>query len=142
MEPRKLRGAEIAKAGGLQQRGDHLWLVPSQSHAGKWMVDYADGEPTCTCPDYEKRSAFCKHIFAIEMHETRLPVPDAAADPGPTNVKYTQDWTNYNDNCLETVYAFRVAMANRGNATDKDGLPSLARWQLAQVLGAKHGAET
>jgi len=93
MEARKQRGAQIAKAGGFRQRG-HLWMVPSQSHAGKWVVDYTDGEPTCTCPDYEKRSAFCKHIFAIEIHERRLTVP-AAQQPKPP-VRYTQDWSAYN----------------------------------------------
>jgi transposase len=93
MEARKLRGAAIAEAGGLQKMGDHLWVVPSQSHAGKWVVDHSGDEPTCTCPDYEKRSAFCKHIFAIEIHERRLTMPTDT----PTERKtYTQDWPAYN----------------------------------------------
>jgi hypothetical protein len=92
MEPRKLRGAAIAKAGGLRQRGDHLWFVPSQSHSGSWVVDYTEGEPTCTCPDYEKRSAFCKHIFAVEISEARISMPSDT----PPKKTYTQDWPAYN----------------------------------------------
>lgn len=93
MESRQVRGAEIVKIGGIKQRGDHLWLVPSQSHAGKWMVDYTDEKPTCTCPDYEKNSAFCKHIFAIELIQGRLSM---SPPKPPTKVKYTQDWPAYN----------------------------------------------
>ena len=90
MEPRKERGAEIVKAGGLRQRSEHLWLVPSQSHGGTWVVDYEDGKPTCTCPDFEKRAAFCKHIFAIEIHQCRMDAPT------PKKATYTQDWPAYN----------------------------------------------
>lgn len=94
-EARQVRGAEIAKAGGFAQRGDHLWLVPSQSHKGKWMVDYSAVQPTCTCPDYEARSAFCKHIFAIEIHLGRLAV-EVKEDAPAAKKKYTQDWPAYN----------------------------------------------
>ncbi len=94
MEARKLRGAAIAKAGGIRQRAEHLWLVPSQSHSGNWLVDYdnEDGVPTCTCPDFADRWCFCKHIFAIEITERRIAMPDEA----PPQKKYTQDWTAYN----------------------------------------------
>lgn len=97
MEARQLRGAKIVESGGLQQRGDHMWLVPSQSHSGKWLVDYSSGEPTCTCPDFETTSAFCKHIFAIEIHKGRLlmstdDIPNTEAE----RKTYTQDWAAYN----------------------------------------------
>jgi len=95
METRKHRGAKIARAGGLQKRSEHLWLVPAQSHSGKWVVDYdnEDGKPTCTCPDFAERWAFCKHIFAIEIHENRLAMPD---EKPPEQKKYTQDnWPAY-----------------------------------------------
>ncbi len=101
MEARKLKAVEIAEAGNIRQRGTDLWLVPSQSHSGKWMVDYSEGEPTCTCPDYEKRSAFCKHIFAIEIHERRLTVSPENPDQPK---KYTQDWP-----------AYRLAQINEGD---------------------------
>jgi len=93
MEARKIKGAEIAKSGGLRKKAPHFWLVPSESTGGQWLVDYSDGEPTCTCPDYSKRAKFCKHIFAIEIHERRLTMPTATP---PAEVKYTQDWSAYN----------------------------------------------
>lgn len=95
-EARQIRGAKIAKAQAFERRGNGLWLVNSQSHGGKWLVDYSGGQPTCTCPDYEGRSAFCKHIFAIEIHEQRLTMPNAD-DGQPSKKKtYRQDWPNYN----------------------------------------------
>jgi len=95
MEPRKLRGAAIAKAGGVRLRGDLMWLVPSQSHTGSWVVDYFDADkPTCTCPDFAARWAFCKHIFAIEIIEHRLSMTEA---PPPKKASYNdRDWSKYN----------------------------------------------
>lgn len=95
MEPRKHRGAEIAREGQIKRCGRHRWHVKSQSGLGTWVVDYSGAEPTCTCPDYEKRAAFCKHIFAIEIRRRHLVLPG-----GPLVVdeptKYTQDWAAYN----------------------------------------------
>lgn len=95
MEPRKHKGAQIAKQGQISRKGRYTWHVRSQTGNGTWVVDYRGGEPTCTCPDYEKRSAFCKHIFAIEIRRRRLVLPG-----GPLVVdeptKYTQDWASYN----------------------------------------------
>ncbi|MCP4920929.1 MAG: transposase [Proteobacteria bacterium] len=94
MEPRKLKGAQIAKAGGVRVRGDSMWLVPSQSHTGSWVVDYYDTDkPTCTCPDFASRWAMCKHIFAIEIIEHRLNMPEA---PPPKKQQYNdRDWSKY-----------------------------------------------
>ncbi len=94
MEARKLRGAEIAKAGGIRNPTPKLWIVPSQSHLGKWVVDYTDGEPNCTCPDYSKRARFCKHIFAIEMLQHRVAMPTQAQRE---QVRYVTDWSSYNE---------------------------------------------
>lgn len=90
MSTRKERGAAIVKAGGLRRRNQHMWLVPSQSHSGTWVVDYRDGTPTCTCPDFSKRAAFCKHIFAVEIFRHHM------TEPAPSKAKYTQDWVAYN----------------------------------------------
>lgn len=99
MEARQQRGQQIVEAGGITRRGRHLWLVPSQTHKkGKWMVDYSDKEhPTCTCPDYETNTAFCKHIFAIEIHQGRL-MSETNSPSGETTTKktYTQNWAAYN----------------------------------------------
>jgi transposase len=94
VEARQVKGAQIASAGCLTQRDDHLWLVPSASTGGRWLVDYSAAQPTCTCPDFEKRAAFCKHIFAVEVHVGRLVV--AVTEGAPAKKKYTQNWSMYN----------------------------------------------
>lgn len=91
MEARQERGAQIVQRGGIRQRSDNLWLVPSQSHEGTWVVDYASGTPTCTCPDYEKRAAFCKHIFAIEIFLHRMAAPNQA----PKKPATPRNWSAY-----------------------------------------------
>jgi transposase len=95
MEPRKLRGAEIARAGGIRRKSPDLWVVPSQSHKGSWLVDYdtEDGQPVCTCPDFAERWKMCKHIFAIEIAEKRIAMP---SENPPKQKKYTQNWAAYN----------------------------------------------
>jgi hypothetical protein len=58
---REERGREIAKRGGIRQRGG-VFVVPSQSDGPSYTVDLAD--ETCTCPDYETRRLRCKHVEA------------------------------------------------------------------------------
>lgn len=95
MEPRKIRGAEIARAGQITRSGRFIWRVKSQTGTGTWVVDYGGDSPTCTCPDFEKRASFCKHVFAIEIRRRRLVLPGGAVViDQPT--KYTQDWPAYN----------------------------------------------
>jgi len=96
MEARKVRGAAIAETGNIREGRAGQWLVPSQTGHGTWVVDYGQGEPTCTCPDYEKRSAFCKHIFAIEILQRRLMVPTMTEAEGKARPTYKQNWPAYN----------------------------------------------
>ena len=42
------------------------YKVPSQSGRGSYVVNL-DGEPFCTCPDFEKHQQPCKHIYAVEF---------------------------------------------------------------------------
>ncbi len=98
MDKRQERAAQIVEAGGLQKRGQKIWLVPSQTHNGKWLVDYSTSEPTCSCPDYEARAAFCKHIFAVEIFQGRLAMSAPTPNPNaaPAKKRYTQNWAAYN----------------------------------------------
>lgn len=104
---RKERGLMIAARTKLTQQGN-VWHVPSQSgYQPFYTVDPT--AKTCNCPDYEKREATCKHIYAVEIVVARETSTTTTID-GDTaittttevvtvtkKVTYGQDWTAYNE---------------------------------------------
>ena len=65
MEEREIKGLQIAAKTKLTRKGK-LWLVPSQSGIPeKYSVELSEGNPQCTCRDFEFRNEPCKHIFAV-----------------------------------------------------------------------------
>lgn len=112
-EGREERGRTMAGTKRLQRKGP-LWLVPSASNAGTYVVDLASEEgPTCTCPDWELRQSKCKHIHAVEFTVIREMAPDGTVTETRTiKVKYTQDWPAYN--AAQTHEKERVEKLLRG----------------------------
>lgn len=101
-EAREQRGLAIAATKKLKQKGD-LWLVPSCTGTGTYVVDY---EPaTCTCPDFELRQQPCKHVYAVEFTVRR----ETATKDGTVTetVTYRQEWSAYN--AAQTNEKVRVA---------------------------------
>ena len=100
-DERRRKGIEIAKRGGIQQRGDS-WLVPSESKSILYIV-YLDGEnSTCKCPFFEKNKEhkeLCKHIFAAEYYASRM--TDATSyNGGVLQIKrkvYPRNWIAYDE---------------------------------------------
>lgn len=108
---RKDRAMVIAAKCKLTQSGK-VWHVPSQSgFKSFYCVDPV--AKTCDCPDYEKREAPCKHIYAVEIvieretSTTTTTTTDADGNTTTTTtetetvkvtkrVTYGQDWTAYN----------------------------------------------
>jgi len=89
------RGKQLARSAAIRRAGA-LWIVPSQSHAGSYVVDVEAKPPTCTCPDWELRRATCKHVYAVLF---KISGEVAAVEPPPTREKrptYRQDWPRYN----------------------------------------------
>ena len=93
---------------GRQQRGMAIaaltpvvknklgYKVPSQSGNGSYVVSM-DGKPFCTCPDFEKRQASCKHVYAVEFIIQREERPDGTTvETKAMRVTYSQDWPAYN----------------------------------------------
>lgn len=125
--PREQRGLEIAATKKLQQKGN-LWLVPSSTGAGTYVVDpTVYGEATCTCPDYELHQAPCKHVYAVEFtirRETRT--KDGTVTE---TITYRQEWKAYN--AAQTNEKVRVAELLRDlcsvidNPLQKRGRPRL-----------------
>lgn len=108
---RKERGLIIAAKTRITQDGK-VWRVPSASgYKPFYQVDPV--AKTCDCPDYEKREAPCKHIYAVEIvveretSTTTTTSTDASGNLTTTTtetetvkvtkkVTYAQDWTAYN----------------------------------------------
>lgn len=67
--PRELRGLAILSTGNsVVHVKKGLFLVKSQTGVGEYEVHTHLNEAwTCTCPDYEKNKANCKHIFAVKF---------------------------------------------------------------------------
>ena len=92
---------------GRQQRGRAIaelvdigknrlgYKVPSQSGNGSYVVN-TDGEPFCTCPDFEKRQQPCKHVYAVEFLIQREEKHDGTTiETQAIKVTYGQDWPAY-----------------------------------------------
>ena len=63
---RRLRGMEILFRGGqIRQSSKSCYVVRSQSSNGSYMVRRRGETWICECPDYLKRRAACKHVFAV-----------------------------------------------------------------------------
>ena len=94
---RRQFGLEIAATAkiGKNRAG---YVVPSQSGTGSYLVNL-DGEPFCTCPDFELRQESCKHIFAVEFLVQREGTPGSptTTDRGARESTTDRDWSAYND---------------------------------------------
>jgi len=88
MNARKLRGFSILAKGDLPEAIDkEHFLVPSQSGQGKYTVEHAESW-ACSCPDFQKNKAPCKHIYAAKFflkmrHKTELENFDIAEELNP-----------------------------------------------------------
>ncbi len=100
MEPREIKGLEIAAKLKLVRKGN-TWYVPSQSNKQeKYTVALTDEKPHGTCRDYEFRNEKCKHIFAVEYTIQREQTQDGQTviteTVKVTRQTYTQNWPAYN----------------------------------------------
>jgi transposase len=97
MDAREERGLQIANTCKIE-KNKLGWKVPSQSGNGSYVVSLDNGEPFCTCPDFEARHQPCKHIHAVEFILQREEKPDGTTIITKTmKVTYNQDWHNYNN---------------------------------------------
>ena len=67
-DTREERALELYRTRGHEIRhvGQDLYLVPSCTGRGFYMVDYR--QETCDCPDHKIRQENCKHILAVGVH--------------------------------------------------------------------------
>ena len=72
------------------------YQIASQSGNGSYVVN-VDGDPFCSCPDFEKRQERCKHIFAVDFIIQREERPNGVTiETKAMRVTYRQDWPAYN----------------------------------------------
>jgi hypothetical protein len=109
MDGRQQRGVEIAATAKILK--NRLgWKVPSQTGQGSYVVSM-DGEPFCSCPDFEKRGLRCKHIWAVEFTVRRESQPDGTvSETRSVRVTYRQDWAAYNAAQVEEKDRFQVLL--------------------------------
>jgi transposase len=107
METREQRGIAIAKGKALKQKGA-LWVVPSQSGSGTYIVEPGTQKPNCSCPDYETRGIKCKHLYAVEytIRQSVKPNGETTIEQS-VRVTYRQNWAAYN--AAQVVEKERVA---------------------------------
>ena len=91
---RTRKGAEIATKQRITKRGP-VWVVPSQTHGGSYVVENDGLNFSCTCPDHELRKQPCKHVLAVEIVRTHS-MPDGTVVQETLRVTYSQDWSSYN----------------------------------------------
>lgn len=118
-EARRQRGLAIAALSRIEQKKPDLWAVPSQSGDKRYWVRFDNGQPSCTCPDFEERSQPCKHVFAVQFVIQRETRPD-----GTEVVKETMTLTR------ETVvkkptYRQNWPAYNKAQTTEKNRLQAL-----------------
>ena len=67
---RQIKAIQIVTHNTLTHKG-RVWTVPSQSGSNTYRVYDDPVSPFCTCPDFERRQARCKHIYAVEYFQLR-----------------------------------------------------------------------
>jgi len=137
MEPRELRGMELAATRTISKKGD-IWIVPSQSGNGTYRVHLMPKIASCTCPDFETRGCKCKHIFAAtfvlrreQNSDGTVTVTRAIQMSAATQTTYPQAWPAYNEAQTTEKEKFLQLLADLcdgiplGPQVKKNGRPSL-----------------
>jgi hypothetical protein len=93
---RLARAQALVRAGAVTrgEYSDRVWWVRSQAHPRRAyaVVERAHGAWACSCPDHQRRSAWCKHALAAALVRrlasgrgpsapAPLPLPRPALDP-------------------------------------------------------------
>jgi transposase/predicted nucleic acid-binding Zn finger protein len=135
MSEREQKALVIAAKSKVAKKGD-VWLVPSQSNNGHYIV--ASDLKHCTCPDYELRQRDCKHILATEIvieRERRVTETSDGQTKTTTiresvKVTYKQEWTAYNTAQTNEKALFQKLLYDLCNGvvepTQTKGRPRLA----------------
>ena len=130
---RQQRGMAIAAAVPIEK--NRLgYKVPSQSGNGSYMVS-ANGEPFCTCPDFEKRQSRCKHVYAVAFTVKRESETVRVA-LGPSWTAYNLAQTNEQE-MFETLLRELCATVQQPPQEGRKGRPRLPLSDMLFAMGVK-----
>ncbi len=117
MEERQIKGQQIASSSKVRKTNG-VWVVPSQTGSGVYIVNKNLPETNCTCPDYDLRKLSRKHIYAVEFIIHRKKNKDGSTTITKKMVlterkTYSQDnWSQYHQaQCHEKEY-FGILLKN------------------------------
>ena len=91
---RRQRGLAIAATEPNIRPDRYGYKVPSQTHAGAYLVSLDDFY--CSCPDFERRGEACKHIYAVQAFLEYGAPRQGDTMTEPVGVRVTQPWQAYN----------------------------------------------
>ncbi|MGP8072100.1 MAG: transposase [Thermoplasmata archaeon] len=91
------------------------FVVPSQSGSGFYRVRVGETPSipdTCTCPDFEERSAPCKHIYLVRMDQQaeQSPVLSHYSQVQPPADRPKRNWSVYNASQTEEYPLFNTLL--------------------------------
>lgn len=101
MNARQQKARELADRSHIEYV-DGCYLVPSQSHGGRYTVLLDEGDAACDCDDSASRGKPCKHVLAARIWAGRQATGtgqgtvNALPAPKAKRKTYKQDWPNYN----------------------------------------------
>jgi len=69
---REERGKLIAKtSGAILIINESNYMVKSTSGNNTYTVIVTKSDWTCSCPDYARHNAKCKHVYAVELDSSQ-----------------------------------------------------------------------
>jgi predicted nucleic acid-binding Zn finger protein len=139
----------------VQPAQDHaqgpVWVVPSQVGTGTYVVDPAEPNPTCSCPDYEDRGEPCKHIFAVKYTVRRESSAAGETVTKTLKVTYREEWSAYNaaqtHEKERVAYCFTTSAPRADNPVQGRARPRLPLsdsifWAVMKVCDGMSGRRT
>lgn len=98
MNTRQLKALQLVATGKISGENGS-YRVPSQSSNAFYTVSL-EGEPSCTCADFELTKKECKHILAARYWLSEQTTGISTEKPNPAakipRKTYKQDWPAYN----------------------------------------------
>ncbi len=109
-DAREARGLVLARDNRNRikvKRG--MYIVPSASHAGSYVVD--PKEKSCTCPDHLTTARVCKHMHAVLFVRRRVVLTDGQSMEEPKKPTYQQNsWSAYNEAQTKERHHFEILL--------------------------------